>query len=289
MIWTLSKGCSRPLLRLRLHNPHNLCYAHATLHMFLWQGMVHDDHIGQDDLYGQLRHPMATLRQAGQACLPRVPFWLTFLQQFQTQLRTSYDRQQDAVEFLGFLLEYAQPSAYTGLWQSRYSFGTITCVADSGHLYQPITLDLNSNGLQASIVDWHLQTFPHALRQAPRMLFFQLKRWAQKDPRRPAQKDLTRYPFEVGAAVDLPLFARAQGLHVLWQRYRLVTILIHTGLSPWSGHYRSILSGFRQLPNGSSQWMAMLTDDGREVRICTESDMQHAYSNCYLFGLCRDS
>ena len=257
--------------------------------MVLWQGMVHDDHIGQDDLYGQLRHPMATLRQAGPACLPRVPFWLTFLQQFQTQLRASYDRQQDAVEFLGFLLEYAQPSAYTGLWQSRYSFGTITCVADSGHLYQPMTLELNSNGLQASIVDWHLQTFPHALRQAPRMLFFQLKRWAQKDPRRPAQKDLTRYPFEVGAAVDLPLFARAQGLHVLWQRYRLVTILIHTGLSPWSGHYRSILRGFRQLPNGSSKWMAMLTDDGREVRICTESDMQHAYSNCYLFGLCRGS
>ena len=268
--WTLSRGCSRPLLRLRLHNPHNLCYAHATLHMFLWQGMVHDDHIGQDDLHGQLRHPTAALRQAGQACLPRIQFWLTFLQQFQAQLQTRYDRQQDAVEFLGFLLEYAQPPAYTGLWQSRYSFGPVTCVADSGHLYQPITLELNSNGLQASIEDWHLQTFPHALRQAPRMLFFQLKRWAQKDPRRPAQKDLTRYPFEVGAAIDLPLFARAQGLHVQWQRYRLVTILIHTGLSPWSGHYRSILSGFRQLPNGSSKWMAMLTDDGREVRICKE-------------------
>ena len=58
------QGMLQALLRLHLHNPRNLCYAYATLHMFLCQGMVHNDHIGQDDLYGQLRHPMATLRQA---------------------------------------------------------------------------------------------------------------------------------------------------------------------------------------------------------------------------------
>eukprot|EP00439_Symbiodinium_sp_Y106_P000143 s6460_g1.t1 len=52
------QGMLQALLRLHLHNPRNLCYAYATLHI--------------------------------------------------------YDRQQDAVEFLGFLLEYAQPPAYTG-------------------------------------------------------------------------------------------------------------------------------------------------------------------------------
>ncbi|CAE7364170.1 unnamed protein product [Symbiodinium sp. CCMP2592] len=278
------------MLRLRLRNPHNLCYANATINMFLWHGMIHERQLEQADTYGQLRHPLERLRQVGNACLQDIPFWLTLLQRFQTFLHTRFDRQQDAVEFLGFMLEYARPSAYAGLWQSRYQFGPAVCVADSGHPLQPITLELNSRGLQASIVDWHLQPpFPYAFCQAPRMLFFQLKRWAQKDPSRPARKDLMPFPFEVGAPIDLPIFERAQGLHVQWQRYRLVTVLVHTGMHPWAGHYRSILSGFRQLPNGDTKWMAMLTDDGREVRLCSSADMQHAISNCYLFGLCRDS
>ena len=37
-------------------------------------------------------------------------------------------------------------------------------------------------------------------------LFFQVKRWAQKNLRQPVHKDLTQFPFEVGAIVDLPYF-----------------------------------------------------------------------------------
>ncbi|CAE7408788.1 unnamed protein product, partial [Symbiodinium sp. CCMP2456] len=76
---------------------------------------------------------------------------------------------------------------------------------------------------------------------APMVLFFQLKRWSQKDSRRPVHKDLAIFPFEVGATLDLPFFESAQG------------------------HYRSILSGRRQLPDGSDKWTAMITDDDRSI------------------------
>ena len=135
---------------------------------------------------------------------------------------------------------------------------------------------------------WHMQPYPHALREAPIVLFFQLKRWSQKDSHRPVNKDLTPFSFEVGATFDLPLFESARGLQVKWLKYRLVTVLLHTGLHPWAGHYRSILSGCRQLPNGNARWTPMLTDDDRAIRPCTAADMQHAFSNCYLLGLCRE-
>ena len=143
--------------------------------------------------------------------------------------------------------------------------------------------------LQASIQQWHMQPYPHALREAPIVLFFQLKRWSQKDSHRPVNKDLAPFSFEVGATFDLPLFESARGLQVKWLKYRLVTVLLHTGLHPWAGHYRSILSGCRQLPNGNAKWTAMLTDDDRAIRPCTAADLQHAFSNCYLLGLCREA
>ena len=282
--WTLLRGCSRPFLRLSLRNPGNLCYVHAILQMFIWFSMIHDTYMEPMNFLGRLLEPCGHLRQVGGTCLLQSKFWLQFLRQWRLDLT----RQQDAAEFLVYMLEYATPVAYNGQWQARTSLGALTFVHDSGHTQQPILLEIHQHGLQASIQQWHMQPYPHALREAPIVLFFQLKRWSQKDSHRPVNKDLTPFFFEVGATFDLPLFESARGLQVQWLKYRLVTVLLHTGMHPWAGHYRSILSGCRQLPNGNARWTPMLTDDDRAIRPCTAADMQHAFSNCYLLGLCRE-
>ena len=81
-----------------MHNPHNLCYANATLQMFLWLGMV---------LERSSAHAWA--------CLSTIPFWRQFLQQWQADY-AGQQGPQGASEFLYFVIEYAMPVAYEGQW-----------------------------------------------------------------------------------------------------------------------------------------------------------------------------
>ena len=154
---------------------------------------------------------------------------------------------------------------------------------------------MHQHGLQASINEWHRQHSSrsdclHALQQAPIAIFFQLERWTQRS--HGIHKLMNEFPFGVGATVDLPCFAQSQVLTVAWYKYRLLTVAIHTGVTPRSGHYRAILGGLRQHPEGSSKWLSMivdLVDDDRDIRMCSLNIMQHAACNCYVLGLCRES
>ena len=97
---------------------------------------------------------------------------------------------------------------------------------------------------------------------------------------------MTYFDYQVGTAVRLPVFSSATGLVVEWVPYAVISVVVHSGHSVYSGHYQALLSGFRKHPT-APRWTSMITDDGRPAKPCSEQQLQHACCNCYLLGLQR--
>ena len=277
----LADLAARPVLRLALHNPHQLCYANSSLLTFLWMGMVQMACPGFDStmLFGELKPQCLSLIRQETANLLRYDAWRSLLQAWQPAL----DRQQDAAEFLAFVLGRAMPLAYKGQWQSRFSVGRLGFIGDQGHCFQPLALEIHPDGLQASITAWHQQHYPHAFSKAPTILYLQIKRYTQKDGT--IHKNMHFFDYQVGTEVRLPVFGSAAGLDVQWRSFSVMSVVVHAGLSVHSGHYQALLSGYQKRPS-AHRWISLITDDGRTARECTEAQLQHAYCNCYLIGLC---
>ena len=274
----LAKMAARPQLRLVLHNPHQLCYANSVVHVYLWLGAVHMQHEGSAVTFGKLESQCLQLLRTERTCLLDHGSWRSLL----TAWRSNLQQQQDAAEFLHFLLEHAKPAAYEGEWQGRYTVRNLTFFSDRGHCYQPIALEIHQDGLQASIQAWHQQHYTHALRQAPRLLYLMIKRYTRHltGPR----KITTFMDYQVGATLWFPVFSSARGLEVTWQGYTILGMVVHTGNSVRSGHYQALLSGYRRYP-AAHRWVTLFADDGRPVRDATEHQLQHSKCNNYIIGL----
>ena len=175
------------------------------------------------------------------------------------------------------------PLAYQGQWQSRFSVGRLDFIGDQGHCLQPLALEIHPDGLQASITAWHQQHYLHAFSKAPAILYLQIKRYTQKDGT--IHKNMHFFDYQVGTEVRLPVFSSVAGLAVQWQSFSVLSVVVHAGLSVHSGHYQALLSGYQKRPS-AHRWISLITDDGRTARECTEAQLQHAYCNCYLIGLC---
>ncbi|CAE7271258.1 unnamed protein product [Symbiodinium sp. KB8] len=130
-----------------------------------------------------------------------------------------------------------------------------------------------------------LQAWQPALdrQQAPAILYLQIKRYTQKDGT--IHKNMHFFDYQVGTEVRLPVFSSAAGLAVQWRSFSVLSVVVHAGLSVHSGHYQALLSGYQKRPS-ARRWISLITDDGRTARECTEAQLQHAYCNCYLIGLC---
>ena len=274
----LEKMAARPQLRLVLHNPHQLCYANSVVNMYLWLGAVQMQHGGSVMTFGRLETQCLHLLRKERTCLLEYDSWRSLL----TAWRSNLQQQQDAAEFLHFLLEHAKPAAYAGEWQGRYTVRSLTFVSDRGHCFQPIALEINRDGLQASIYAWHQQHYTYALRQAPQLLCLMIKRYTQHfvGP----HKNTTFMDYQVGATLWLPVFGSARGLEVTWRGYSILGMIVHTGNSVHSGHYTAFLSGYRRYPT-AHRWVTLLADDGRAVKDANEHQLQHSRCNNYIIGL----
>ena len=274
----LEKMAARPQLRLVLHNPHQLCYANSVVNMYLWLGAVQMQHGGSVMTFGRLETQCLHLLRKERTCLLEYDSWRSLL----TAWRSNLQQQQDAAEFLHFLLEHAKPAAYAGEWQGRYAFRNLTFVSDRGHCFQPIALEIHRDGLQASIYAWHQQHYTYALRQAPQLLCLMIKRYTRHfvGP----HKNTTFMDYQVGATLWLPVFGSARGLDVTWRGYSILGMIVHTGNSVRSGHYTAFLSGYRRYPT-AHRWVTLLADDGRPVKDANEHQLQHSRCNNYIIGL----
>ena len=95
--------------------------------------------------FGQLASQCLLLLRLEATSLLQLLPWRSLLQHWKPIL----DRQQDAAEFLAHVLNLAKPPAYDGQWQSRYMIGSLNFVADRGHCFQPLALEIHSDGLPA--------------------------------------------------------------------------------------------------------------------------------------------
>ena len=274
----LAAMAARPQLRLVLHNPHQLCYANSVVNIYLWLGAVHMQHGGSVMAFGRLESQCLQLLRTERTCLLSHDSWRSLL----TAWRSNLQQQQDAAEFLHFLMEHAKPAAYEGEWQGRYTIRNLTFVSDRGHCFQPIALEIHRDGLQASIQAWHQQHYTHALRQAPQLLYLMIKRYTQHFTG--PSKNTTFMDYQVGATLWFPVFSSARGLEVIWRGYSILGMIVHTGNSVRSGHYQAFLSGYRRYPT-AHRWVTLLADDGRPVKDATEHQLQHSKCNNYIIGL----
>ena len=122
------------LIALRLINPDNLCYIHATLMAFFW-GFVHLRCCNWSDLGGAAKILIALCcRDSLWVDVRELEPWAEWI--------SSWDdgRQHDASEFLKAFLAHVRPPVLTGSWIRKIQTEGTIHVQDRGTAYMPPSL-----------------------------------------------------------------------------------------------------------------------------------------------------
>ena len=142
------------LVALRLINPDNLCFVHATILAFFW-GFIHLRHAKWNDLGGAARLLMDLCSRSSLWVDVRdIDCWGDWLACW------GDGRQHDAHEFLKAFLNYTQPPALTGSWVRKMSSEGKTTIMDYGSASMPPSLATSNDraekvSLQTLINEWH--------------------------------------------------------------------------------------------------------------------------------------
>ena len=129
--------------------------------------------------------------------------------------------------------------------------------------------DQKTCALQTMIHAWHQQSpYTNACLTEHPNICLQIERFPNLHTKNHMNVDFPR------SCVQIPIFGRASGLDVYWAEYRIVSLTLHLGDEPHSGHYQSCL-----LTSGNL-W---LTDDDRLPWLSRlHPSLQ---KDCYLFWL----
>ena len=210
------------LFRLRLRNPHMLCYANASI-LALMYAFESSEHA-----HAQLDFLRLLLRKA--AVDKSTTFNLAASLRFR-QLTPTWDfsaQQKDAAEYLRDVLQATSILQVT--WDTR-------CLAPEGVRLRddhslPIRMHVTSDSsLQQVINRWHRDSDVQALITESALVCIQLGRYPD------AGKTFAKV--DIIADVQLPVFA--EGLQVSWHRYKVMSAVVDIGEHMTSGHYRAIL------------------------------------------------
>ena len=158
------------------------------------------------------------------------------------------------------VLRQLRPRCMEGSWQSRTNHGE---VRDIGDTTVPLYIARPTGGkvdMQACVQQWSAQDLTHALVNPPALLCIQLERFVRRN-RAIRKKSI---PIAVGD-VQMPMYVNASDRTVQIP-YRLIAAIVHSGNSPNSGHYRSVLVASTETEliaeRGSGRFQAYHTDDG---------------------------
>ena len=260
----------------KLSDPNNLCYLNSVVSALL--GNFQFSGCDFTVAFGTLRNAFQAILSARVCCVPALFHWHSLLSRW-----PHLTVQQDAAEFLDFVLRSADPAGYLFSWEARRQqrevFGTRIVTTDSGQGFHPLVIDICSGGLQQCVDDWHMVTSSsiYALRCAPRFLFLQLRRYTQR--RGAVLKSGLSVPIHPGETIWMPLWE--EGIELRYVPYNISSAIFHLGATLDSGHYRTALS--RSARDGSLQWY--LTDDGVFPAKAKSADLEMLYSNVYIVGL----
>ena len=209
-----------PSARVRtMQNAGNTCYVNATL-----QSLVAA--LGDDDASAELRPLLSHCSKHQQEQRPLNPTGLFSLRSLMP--RWKFDgRQQDAAEFLSFLLQGNTGTLQPVNWQGRTD--GIPEVADQALTPLELPLTRICVTLQQACTAWYNHVYQRALAWAPDILPVTLARWTE------GSKSLT--PLDLRQRLSLPTWGAAQ--HREWRTYEVRSGVYHLGATLTAGHFRT--------------------------------------------------
>ena len=227
----------KAILALSLGNGSNICYMNAALLAELWACCMNDTFVWHK--VGAWKDPLIRLLASSDqhwvltetSCLGHLLHsWFT---------NHEPGTQQDSAEFVGWLRQAMHGDAYGGLSTSTWEARLEAATEDSGHLYAPILLQQTKDGdctIQDLINLWHDQApFHCGFSAGTTTVCLQVNRFPAMDVRSPQ-------PFRWNRVnVHLPCFVNAHSWTVHWKRFDIVSVVVHRGAEPYSGHYQACL------------------------------------------------
>ena len=112
-------------------------------------------------------------------------------------------------------------------------------------------LEITGPTLQHCIYSWHTQAHVHAHREAPLLLFVQLRRFHYSESDSRAVKLRTDVRTQVDEVVRLPCYLNSAESSTYMQKYQVVGFVYHIGDSLKARHYKAALRCFEQSRCGS--------------------------------------
>ena len=263
-----SAVASLNLIRVKLMNQGNECYANSVLLAILWTSALHSPSEASmrqslhDDLQALLRSSAPQhiwSRPLIQRCLRRWPH---------------NGRQQDAADFLQHFAQAAQLTHFQGNW-SIMSEGSLK---DCGGV-SPLVLQCNLQDLplhrgicplQSVVQQWQSTASQPALHAGTACVAIQLDRFTVVD--RAVHKLST--PVSLPRTIRLPSWVEGS---LRQSEYRICAALVNLGSTPHSGHYRALL-----IENSGKMWW---TDDNVSARPPRKDEASVLLRNVYIIFL----
>ena len=151
-------------------NPRNVCYLNSSVIAMASAGVV----AAKPAAYGTLAASFSAVLAAGGVYVLHLRSWMPVLQHW-----ANLQQQQDAGEFLAFLLRRANRPACAGSCVARRNEQGHTQVLDEGTLSAPQPIALQGNTLKV----WERQRATHALMHSGGLIMVQLMRYLRKGTR----------------------------------------------------------------------------------------------------------
>ena len=129
--------------------------------------------------------------------------------------------------------------------------------------------------LQELVWQWEAQASQHAFEDCPRLLCLCLARYSHSEGEASKNCSVVRCGHE---DIAFTTFASPQSLSVTQVMYRIQSVIVHLGMSPKHGRYRSFLSH-------GGHWF--YTDDDRVAEPAQPADLEVLSRQCYLLWLSR--
>ena len=253
----------KAILALSLGNGSNLCYMNAALLAELWACCMTDTFVWH--AVGEWKEPLLRLLSCSNQ--HQVLTDLGCLSQLLHSWFTNHEpgTQQDSAEFVGWLRHAMHGDEHGGQSTSKWEARLEAATEDSGQLYAPILLQQTKNGvctIQDLINLWHDQApFHWGFTPNTTTVCLQVNRYPAINVRSPQPIRWNRIP------VHLPCFVNAHSWTVHWKRFEIVSVVVHRGAKPHTGHYQACLR------TGGCRF---LTEDWSRAMPCAHTtDLEH--------------
>ena len=253
-----------------LANPSNDCYANSTLLACVWTSLSYKplEVCMKEQLHADLSACLSHL--TGPTHIWSRTLWKRCLRHW-----PHCGRQQDAADFLTYLLQAAELRYFRGSWAVL----SASSLRDSGQVCPvALTCDLSQvpkvRGLcplQSVINHWHFSPTSPALTAGTECVVLQLNRFATEGRRLSKVTVAVSLPQQI----SLPVWVAGS---VQRLKFRLCAALVHLGDTPKQGHYRALL-----VERSGRMWW---TDDNRNALPPTSHDTRVILCNSYVLFFC---